>query len=236
MIRLPSPRIGRGVGGEGRVPATMNRTRQTFGFGFDPEESPYHFAVVIPRGEREGVRIEERFIWGDEAAAGDEARAPQVKAELTRGRWDEIAEMVRAQFNPRLRREGRRAGDWRRGGETELAPHLGKELTLLAWAVERADVETIAKMKLNWRGLAPEERWWLYTTVNATFEHPEHGPERGWRKAIKVAFAENPLAESHLPPADEVFQRGGRLNRRRSKDAQLALPIDGRQMTLEDTA
>src|SRR5260370_28220126 len=53
-------------------------------------------------------------------------------------------------------------------------------------------------MLANWMGLAPEERWWLYTTVNATSGHPEHGRDRGWRKAIKIALAENP-SEAFTP-------------------------------------
>ena len=54
-------------------------------------------------------------------------------------------------------------------------------------------------MIANWRGLAPEERWWFYTTINATRHgHTEHGNDRGWRKAIKIAFAENPI---QLPPS-----------------------------------
>jgi hypothetical protein len=75
--------------------------------------------------------------------------------------------------------------------------------------VEDADPTLLPNMVANWVGLAPEERWWLYTTINATAGHPEHGRDRGWRKAIKVAFAENPagappasLAE-HLPPIKE---------------------------------
>ena len=103
-------------------------------------------------------------------------------------------------------------------GEVALAPHLGKALTLLAWSVEQEDAEgdRISKMLANWLGLVPEERWWLYTTVNATFEHPEHGPERGWRKAIKIAFvpgvrATPPYEVAPTPGEVREIQRRSRV-------------------------
>ncbi|MDP2268269.1 MAG: DUF3780 domain-containing protein, partial [Deltaproteobacteria bacterium] len=66
---------------------------------------------------------------------------------------------------------------------------------LLAWAVEDMDESLIANVIANWIGLEPEERWWLYTTVNATFTRAELGKDRGWRKAIRIAFSENPVPE-----------------------------------------
>jgi hypothetical protein len=163
-------------------------------FGFDPRASAYHFALVEER-DRATVRIEERF-----ALAGEETdpetgqrRRPVVKAGLDRYRWSRLAEPARAEFNRRLLAEGGHAARWR-PEETLLAPHLGKELALLFWVVEDADPTLIPNMLANWSGLAPEERWWLYTTVNATAGHAEHGRERGWRKAVKIALAENPAA------------------------------------------
>ena len=55
----------------------------------------------------------------------------------------------------------------------------------------------------NWLGLEPEERWWLYTTVNATFTKAEIGKDRGWRKAIRIAFSENPVPEM---PAERFIE------------------------------
>ena len=96
-----------------------------------------------------------------------------------------------------------------------MAPYFGKELTLLAWAIEDADPTLIPSMVANWLGLAPEERWWLYTTINATSGHPEHGRDRGWRKAIKIAFAENPAGA----PADTLPEVG-------NEPIKLPLPVE----------
>jgi hypothetical protein len=212
------------------------KATSALGFGFDPDESPYHFAVRIPRAATQPVVIEERFVWED-AAVPEGARAAAVKAHLDPYRWSRVADAARVQFNQRLRADGLRTAAWK-VGETLLAPYLGKELTLLAWAVEDADPTVIPNMLANWLGLAPEERWWLYTTVNATGGHPEHGRERGWRKAIKIAFAENPAVSAPsflappvpsgppiLPSARSArLKRGGRVNQEAETPApQLSL-------------
>ena len=174
----------------------VRRKRQFIGFGFDPGESSHHFAVIIPEKEEDPVTIEERFEWNDELeAAADAARPSLVKVHLDRYRWGRIAEAARGQFNKKIRAGGHRSGLLENGPAEHPAPHFGKELTLLAWAVEDMDESLIPNVIANWTGLEPEERWWLYTTVNATFTKAEAGKDRGWRKAIKIAFSENPVPE-----------------------------------------
>lgn len=170
------------------------RARNTIGFGFDPDQSPHHFAVT--RDGTGAVILSERLVWG-KAADEDSQAEPAMKAILDSYHWDRIAGPAAEVFNQRLRQDELKPAIW--GRETLLAPHFGKELTLLAWAVEDADPTVIPMMIANWAGLAPEERWWLYTTINATSGHPEHGRDRGWRKAIKIAFAENPTGG--MPPS-----------------------------------
>ena len=118
---------------------------------------------------------------------------PVTKVTLDAYRWGRVAEAVAGEFNRRLRAGGNPAGRWLKG-ETVLAAHFGKELTLLAWAIEEIDPTVLPSMLANWLGLAPEERWWLYTTINATATATAPpDPGRGWRKAIRIAFAENPI-------------------------------------------
>ena len=161
-------------------------------FGFEPAESPYHFAVAPSPGDTGQFRLEERFAFPPDQTA---KRRREVKAVLDSYRWSRIEAPARAEFNHRLAGLGVKRATWH-AGDTLLAPHFGKELVLLAWAVEDSDPTVIPNMIANWRGLAPEERWWLYTTVNATSGHPEHGRDRGWRKAIKIALAENPALDA----------------------------------------
>ncbi len=159
-------------------------------FGFDPARSPHHFAV-LPRGSTT-VQFVERFDYGERPE--DDAVVPRetLKAELDGERWQRIREEAADVFNAHLRAAGFRSGAWRKGAPTLLAPHLGRELLLLVWAVEGQDLSLLPAVRLNWRGFAPEERWWLYSTINASSRHPDHAG-RGWRKAIKIALAENPV-------------------------------------------
>jgi hypothetical protein len=123
---------------------------------------------------------------------GLERQDGQVRCRLPRGKWNEIAEVIRAEFNVRLKKEGRRPGKWRAGYNAVSRP-LGKELTLLAWAVEDADPALIPTAIANWQGLQPEERWWLYTMTAAATGHCQAGRGRGWRKAVRFALTENPV-------------------------------------------
>jgi Protein of unknown function (DUF3780) len=173
----------------GTTRASQSTRAKTVGFGFDPEQSPYHFAVVPD--SRGNVTIVERFAWGD---TDDEEPLDSTKVKLSAYLWGRIAEATASEFNRRLRDADLRPASWNKG-DTALAPHFGKELTLLAWAIENQDADptVIPSMIANWSGLAPEERWWFYTTINATSAHADHGKDRGWRRAIKIAFAENPV-------------------------------------------
>lgn len=204
----------------------VKQGNRLYGFGFDPEQSRYHFAVTVPRSKRDVVTVVERFTWNAAGReAGQDVRSPALKVSLDHGRWESIADAVRVEFNRRLRNAGMHTASWK-VGENLLAPYFGKELTLLAWAIESADAAIIPNMIANWLGLEPEERWWLYTTINATIGHPEHRPDRGWRKAIKVAFAENPSvapSPSQLAPAEsegsDIGSKPAQPRRSRRKQA-----------------
>lgn len=172
-----------------RKKRTSSREPKARDFGFDPQASPHHFLVRV---HGQSVSIVERFGYAQDDA--DEV-SENVKVTLTRYLWDRIREPAAAEFNRRLQMEGERKAAFS-PKETLLAPHFGKELTLLAWAVEDADADPtpLPSMIANWNGLAPEERWWFFTTISASAPGSEPPPrERGWRKAIKIAFAENPV-------------------------------------------
>ncbi|NWG76389.1 MAG: DUF3780 domain-containing protein [Rubrivivax sp.] len=113
-------------------------------FGFDPDGSAAHFLVHIPAGSTVPVDISEHLTWDPERVAasvhlGLEHQDGQVRCRLARAKWNEIAEVLRAELNARLKKEGRRPGKWRAGYNAVSRP-LGKELTLLAWAVESQEV------------------------------------------------------------------------------------------------
>jgi len=104
-----------------------------------------------------------------------------------------ISEEVKREFNERLRSKKMATSRWTTG-VNKIERLLGKELLVLAWAVEGAFPDTVPNAIRNWIGLRPEERWWLYTMTAAATGGPEHS-EIGWRKALRFALTENPLAE-----------------------------------------
>jgi Protein of unknown function (DUF3780) len=166
-------------------------------FGFNPEESAAHFLIHIPAGSTLPIDISEHLSWNADRIAesvhlGIEREDGQVRCRLPRAKWNEIAETLRAEFNVRLRRAGRTPGKWT-AGYNALGRTLGKELTLLAWAIEDADPALIGTAIANWQGLQPEERWWLYTMTAAATGNCVIGRNRGWRKAVRYALTENPV-------------------------------------------
>ena len=185
------------------------RSRAT-GFGFQPEQSQHHFAVTVPPGNRDDVLIAEHLAFDAEYghAPPSLAAGPQdakLRVGLPRAKWNAIADEVRVEFNRRLKQQGLPAGRWKTGANI-VGRLLGKELTLLAWAVEDADPALIPAALRNWLGLAPEERWWLYTMTSAATGHAVHGRGRGWRKAVRFALTENPVNGLRQDAAPEAFQ------------------------------
>lgn len=174
-------------------------------FGFDPEESTHHFLVTIARGATDEIRISEHFTWdaehGSSESSLNSSSDGQVRVILARLKWDVIADELRVEFNRRLRQLGRKPGTWKVGVNL-LRRELGKELVLLAWAIEDADPALIPTALGNWRGLVPEERWWLYTQTAAATGHGLHDRNKGWRRALRYALTENPVLGR--PPAEAV--------------------------------
>jgi len=143
------------------------------GFGFSTEHTEHCFLVTFPdsRAKNADILISEHFNWNPDKEVSFEAsfndRDRQLKVMLKRTIWEQIEEEVKAEFNRRLRAMGVKTGRWLKKGQVPVDRTLGKELTLLAWAIEDADPALIPTAIRNWLGLAPEERWWLYTMTNA---------------------------------------------------------------------
>ena len=179
-------------------------------FGFVPSESLHHFVVDISRSDAKKVMISEHFGWHEEVGSspmttGSE-RDGQIRVLLARPKWDAIADAVRIEFNRRLKRMGLHTGAWRTGPNL-VRRELGQELVLLAWAIEDADPALISTAIANWKGLYPEERWWLYTQTAAATGHGINDRGKGWRKAVRYALTENPIIGHAEPQLPEYFQR-----------------------------
>ena len=169
------------------------------GFGFLPEESEHHFVVTVPPGTRQDVAIAEHLTYDAERgypppSLGAGMQDAKLRVVLPRPKWTAIADEARVEFNRRLKKQHLPTSRWKRG-DNPVTRLLGKELALLAWAIEDADPTLIPTAIKNWLGLAPEERWWLFTMTNAATGHALHGKNTGWRKAVRFALTENPVLE-----------------------------------------
>ena len=178
----------------------MGSSRYSTGFGFNPEESGHHFLVTIHAAKSSHIYISEHFTWDHSQKRRDLSftlgnEDDKMRVILPRSKWLDIAEHVQNEFNRRLKKNGIAAGRWKIG-QTPVSRLLGKEMTLLAWAVEDADPALIPAAVKNWLGLAPEERWWLFTMTNAATGHAINGRNKGWRKAVRYALTENPVSDA----------------------------------------
>lgn len=181
--------------------------KNVLGFGFNPEESEHHFLVIIPRGQNANVIIYERFKWQyDVQTQTIDIKNDKPKVELSKHKWKLIEEALKNEFNERLKKEKLPTGKWQIG-QVPVHRLFGKEMVLLAWAIEDCDPSVIPIAIKNWLGLSKEERWWLFTMTNAATGHIND--KRGWRKAIRYALTENPVEETQkqMNLFDYIIQR-----------------------------
>jgi len=113
---------------------------------------------------------------------------------LERPRWTAIRSEVQRAFNARLKVHGLKTSAWK-VGENPVDRLLGKELCVLAWAVEDMQMEKIPVAVRNWLALRPEERWWLFGMTAMTTGRVTDGG-KGWRLALRHALGD--VAQSDL--------------------------------------
>lgn len=171
----------------GECPVYAHRT---LGFGVPATSDPHHFVVRIPRGNTAPVLICEHLGMGSETARD------QVldRVLLERPRWTAICTEVQRAFNARLKEHNLATAAWK-VGDTPVDRLLGKELCVLAWAVERLAPEKIGIAVRNWLALRPEERWWLFG-MTAIATGGIRDAEKGWRVALRYALGD--VAQNEL--------------------------------------
>lgn len=173
---------------------------QTYGFGFQPTVSSHHFCVGIPRQAGADIIVKE---------IRNGAEYPRCI--LPRRHWEAIAFPLQASLNQRLQNLGLPLGHWHTG-ETQIERLLGKELCLLALAIEEAPIEQIAQALSTWGTLWDAERWWLYTETAAATGRALEDRGYGWRTLLHMWMTTPPQRKRVPPPADQAFfvARSGR--------------------------
>jgi hypothetical protein len=173
----------------------------TLGFGVPATSDPHHFTVVIPKSSTGKIQISEHL--GLQATTAESAVIDRVL--LDRPRWTAIRAEVQRAFNARLAAHRLKPGAWK-VGDNPVDRLLGKELCVLAWAVEQMDTEKIPVAVRNWLALRPEERWWLFG-MSAMSTGGVMDAGKGWRAALKHALGD--VAQSDLlAPRSRRTSRG----------------------------
>jgi hypothetical protein len=186
----------------------QTHTKQTYahstlGFGVPASSDPHHFKVIIPKANSGKVQITEHL--GLQALSDEYAFIDRVL--LERVRWTAIRSEVQRAFNARLKEHNLKTSAWK-VGENLVDRLLGKEICVLAWAVEGMTMEKISVAVRNWLALRPEERWWLFGMVAMSTRGIGDG-ERGWRLALRHALgdvAQTSLLKPRIQKKERVSQ------------------------------
>jgi hypothetical protein len=180
-----------------KKPTKRNKPKQeevvvtkTLGFGVPATSDPHHFKVVIPKANSASVEIQEHL--GLQAMSDNYSVIDRVK--LERPRWTAIRSEVQRAFNARLKGHQMKTSAWK-VGDNPVDRLLGKELCVLAWAVEQMEMDNIPIAVRNWLALRPEERWWLFGVTAMSTGGLMDG-HRGWRLALRHALGD--VAQSDL--------------------------------------
>lgn len=175
--------------------------RPTLGFGVPATSDPHHFKVIIPRSNTDRVQISEYL--GLQATTDEQAVIDRLL--LDRPRWIAIRSEVQRAFNARLNGHGLKPSAWK-VGDNPVDRLLGKELCVLAWAVEKMELGKIPVAVRNWLALRPEERWWLFG-MTAMSTGGINDSDKGWRLALRHALGD--VAQNELLQPKARQQRAG---------------------------
>jgi hypothetical protein len=166
-------------------------------FGFLPEGDQHHFCVVIPKTSEDEVTIQERFLVPNpEKPLTKDSRA-QTVATLPNTTWQQIASAFTRDIKHRIPKISKSSD--LQTGENWLPRLIGKELCVLAWAVEKASPVQIQAALQRWSNLTPEERWWLFNMASADLS----ACLKGWKLALQVALCEKDT-QSLIYQADDA--------------------------------
>ena len=168
----------------------------TRGFGVPTTSDPHHFLVQIPRSNSAPVLISEYL--GMSSDTVEDQVIDRVL--LDRPRWTAIRAEVQRAFNARLKQHKLATAHWKLG-DVPVDRLLGKELCVLAWAIEELEREHFALAVRNWLALRPEERWWLFG-MTAMATGGVHDSGHGWRVALRHALGD--VAQSEVAKARPI--------------------------------
>ena len=193
--------------------------KDSFGFGFIPEEAQQHFLVILGSAKQnKDVLVYERFSWDDDrkeqitglpaermildgmAETDVSEDKVRLKIALNRQKWEAVKPALEAEMNRILKADNKKVARFK-VGQNPVERLLGKEMMVLLWAIEDCDPVVIPRAIKNWLGFSREERWWLFTMTNAATGGVDD--KIGWRIALRYALTQNPVTDEKRQ--DNIF-------------------------------
>ena len=154
----------------------------THGFGAPNTSLPHQFFVRIPKGKAAPIEVWEDFG----AAAVGTATQKLCRAAVPRKTWQRVTQGLKSHLNRRLKEKGIKASRFATG-DNRIERILGRELCVLAWAVEDATSDEAVIAFTRWSSHRPEELWWLFQQIDKDGGEWD-SPRTGWRSAIRHAL------------------------------------------------
>lgn len=160
------------------------------GFAYCPELRRHHIFVDVPS------RLDDEVVIVEDVS---DKETPREKARIPLRFFEMVQTPIASHFNQRIsdNEELKNCPRARfvRGKRIPLDLLLGRELLVLAWAIEpwerpaQADpvVLHIPKALEAWLGMPPEERWTLYRLTNAKSGHLSDSG-KGWRRSLRYGL------------------------------------------------
>ncbi|SEN02154.1 Protein of unknown function [Roseovarius tolerans] len=160
----------------------MSEKAITHGFGVPNDPLPHQFLVKIPTGRTDLVEV-----WEDFGAAALGTSAQKLcRVAIPRDAWRQVSEGVKGHLNRRLKEKDLKSSRFATG-ENRIERILGRELCVLAWAIEDATSDEAAIAFTRWSSHRPEELWWLFQQIDKDGGEWD-SPKTGWRAAIRHAL------------------------------------------------
>lgn len=160
----------------------------------------HDFGIVDPDSDLFEFRYEKgpgavcRIV---EIIQSEKGPKPRERAHIPAALWRRISKRAVRELARELgKTERKRQIPSLKIGINRLSPMVGRELTVLLWALMEKGAENHVEAILSgWRELAREERWWLFLKAST----PGQRPGGGWRRALFHALSE---------PLDNRFAQG----------------------------
>ena len=115
----------------------------------------------------------------------DTANAKLCRVEVPRDAWRKVTDGLKGHLNRRLKEKGLKVCRFATG-DNRVERILGRELMVLAWAIEDATADEAAIAFTRWSSHRPEELWWLFQQIDRDGgEWDSRGPAGAWRSGTR---------------------------------------------------